>query len=149
MAGYPSAWAGFASREHICNASRRQTNRKLLMCHRMTNHLLKRCAYDCSQLTPTIITRLISSNTVPITVAPTKSYCSRHWKISTGAIKSLNGKLLDTITMLPNSPNALLKASAVPVSKGGSRGGRRTFVKVYQGDAPSDQAASSTSFSIS
>lgn len=112
-------------------------------------YLLNRCAYDCNQFTPTIMTMLISSSTVPITVAPTKSYCSKHWKINTGAIKSLKGKLLDTITMLPNSPSALLNARAVPVRRGGSRGGSVTFVKVYQGDAPRDQAASSTSFSIS
>mmetsp|Transcript_22786 Transcript_22786/g.57952 ORF Transcript_22786/g.57952 Transcript_22786/m.57952 type:complete len:238 (-) Transcript_22786:495-1208(-) len=89
------------------------------------------------------------SSTVPMMVAPMKSYCSRHWKMRTGAMRSLNAKLEEMMTMDPNSPSARENASAVPVSSGGSSGGSSTVVKAFQGVAPRVYAASSTSACIS
>lgn len=40
--------------------------------------------------------------------------------------RTLNAKLEEMMTMEPNSPSAREKASAVPVSKGGSSGGSNT-----------------------
>ena len=87
--------------------------------------------------------------TVPITVAPVYSYCSKFWKIRTEAIKSFNGILDETITIDPYSPTALEKAKVTPVMKAGRRDGNDTRQKVSQGEAPRDQATSSSSTSMS
>mmetsp|Transcript_21 Transcript_21/g.48 ORF Transcript_21/g.48 Transcript_21/m.48 type:complete len:201 (+) Transcript_21:454-1056(+) len=96
-----------------------------------------------------MMTKEMASKTVPMTVAPMKSYCSKHWKMRTGAMRSLKAKLEEMMTIDPNSPKAREKARAVPVSKGGSKGGRSTSVNVFQGEAPKVQAASSSSTCIS
>lgn len=49
----------------------------------------------------------------------------------------------------PYSPIARENPKVTPVIKAGKRGGKSTFVNVTHGEAPSDQAASSTSISIS
>ena len=68
----------------------------------------------------------MSNTTVPITVAPVYSYCSKFWNISTEAIKSFNGMFEETITIEPYSPIALEKANVTPVIKGGRREGNKT-----------------------
>ena len=51
------------------------------------------------------------------------------------------------ITIEPYSPIAREKAKVIPVSKAGKKEGKRTLLKVFQGEAPKDQAASSNSLS--
>eukprot|EP00967_Tisochrysis_lutea_P122122 scaffold201843_cov18-Tisochrysis_lutea.AAC.1 len=40
------------------------------------------------QFTSSMMTKEMASKTVPMTVAPMKSYCSKHWKMRTGAMRS-------------------------------------------------------------
>ena len=52
------------------------------------------------------------------------------------------------MTIDPYSPMHLEKASVIPVNKAGNKLGKIIFENVIQEEAPSDQDASSISFSI-